>query len=237
MVDEPLLLTCSKVRIFINVYSKRVTRRMIAVYRIGKKFRSGLLAACLIMASTVGVLAGELTWKDEILSVKYRDADLRDVLSDILRRNGKTAVFMPGIPSAPFSFDFLHNPTPIKSAFKKILAEYNLGYEVDHENVLVRIVSYSNYEVVDNLFTPKYGDMNSILDAFKRFDAVKGADITADYASNVIFFHGEKKEVETLLRIAKEVDASLQNQHEAQLKKLEWQVEVLEQQRLKCVGP
>ncbi|MBF0145966.1 MAG: type II secretion system protein GspD [Magnetococcales bacterium] len=168
------------------------------------------------------VWAEELKWKEEKFNVTFVDADVRDVLTDILKRNDKTAVFLPGVQGV-VTFDFRDNPMLIEAAFNKILAENNLTYTFDVGNNTVKVLQAASAAVVDDIFTPNYGDLQSILDAFARFGLGGGVEITADHIANVLFFHGAQADVTTLKKIATEVDASLQNIQNRKLKDLEQQ--------------
>ncbi|HIJ84137.1 MAG TPA: hypothetical protein HPQ00_08015, partial [Magnetococcales bacterium] len=76
------------------------------------------------------VWAEDLKWKEENFDVTFVDADIRDVLTDLLKRNEKTAVFLPGVQGV-VTFDFHNNPMLVEAAFNKVLAENNLTYFYD----------------------------------------------------------------------------------------------------------
>ncbi|MBF8271215.1 MAG: pilQ [Magnetococcales bacterium] len=166
------------------------------------------------------VWAEDLKWKEENFDVTFVDADIRDVLTDLLKRNEKTAVFLPGVQGV-VTFDFHNNPMLVEAAFNKVLAENNLTYFYDPVIKTVKILPASDAAVVDDIFTPKYSDLQNILDAFARFGLGSGVDITADHITNVLFFHGAQGSVMALKKIAAEVDASLQNLQGRLLKDLE----------------
>ncbi|MBF0459884.1 MAG: hypothetical protein HQL87_00660 [Magnetococcales bacterium] len=208
------------------------------VHRFKKGFQIGLLAMILLVVG-LNVWGGfplawaeELKWKEEIFDVTFVDADVRDVLTDVLKRNGKTAVFLPGV-TGTVTFDFRSNPMPIEAAFNKILAENNLTHMFDAANKAVKVMPASASAISDDLFTPKYSDLKSILDAFARFGLGSGVTITADHITNVLFFHGTQADVATLKRVATEIDESMQNMQARRLKDTEQQSKELEQQRLK----
>ena len=208
------------------------------VHRFKGKLRFGLLATILLMVGfylsgwLTMAWAEEMKWKEEIFDVTFVDADVRDVLTDVLKRNDKTAILLPGVQGT-VTFDFRNNPMPIEAAFNKILAENNLSYIFDPTNKSVKILPASASAISDDIFTPKYGDLQSILDAFARFGLGGGVTITADHMTNVLFFHGTQADVANLKRVAAQIDESLQNMQERRTKDIEQQSKSLEQQKLK----
>ena len=126
-----------------------------------KYLRFGLLATILLLAGftipggTVIAWAEALIWKDEKFDVTSWGADVRNVLTDLLKRNGKTAVFLPGVQGT-VTFDFRNNPMPLEAAFNKVLAENNLTSIVDAANTsVVRILPTSaSVEVRPLRYTP-----------------------------------------------------------------------------------
>lgn len=178
--------------------------------------------------------AEELVWSEDIFAVTYEDADIKDVLTEIIKRNGQTPIFLPGV-SGVVTFDFRDNKMPLKGALNKLMAEHTLTYSYDPENNSVKVLPLSSSAIVSEIFTPKHSTLDNIVSALKRFGMDDGSvRVEPDRATGSLFLSGVRSQVQEVVRLASKVDKALSDLgkrlKEIQDQELEQQRGLLEQE-------
>ena len=194
------------------------------------------LALILIFASWMRFAeATEIEWKKKGFSVTYLDADIKDVLSDMIARNGQNPIFLPGVEGL-VSFDFRDTSMPLKAAFNKLMAEHNLSYFYNPDDNSVKISPASSTMIVNAIFAPSYSTLEQIKDALSRF-GLEGGNVflKVDHATGAIFLRGTQSEVTELKRIAAQIDNAVnktnQRLYRERTRQLEEKRAILELQR------
>lgn len=165
-------------------------------------------------ASVVSAVDGNLKWRDEVFTTTFVDADVQDVLSDIITRNGQNPFFLKGVQGA-VTFDFGEARMLLRVAFDKLMKEHELTFSYNPNDETVTISLADETVVVNEIFTPKFSLPAQIKLALLRtsidFSNVK---VKVDDEINSIFFNGVKGRVKEMIRIAEKIDRALGSQDE-----------------------
>lgn len=153
--------------------------------------------------------AAPIPWKEETFTSTVQDLDVKDLLSDILKRNGQDVVFRPGVQG---EITFVFNDTLLQAAFIRVTKENNLCHTFLKDTNTVEVFPCTSSAMIDHIYVPKNTSLDKLTTALRRFGVLDGSvEIKPDKTINALFLHGESKTVKNLIMLANQVDMAVGN--------------------------
>lgn len=161
--------------------------------------------------------AEDITWKHDIIFTKTTyDEDITVVLKEVLKRNGTEVFFRPGV-EGKVTFEFTN--VPLQAVFNKLVEENGLAYEYLPATKTVTISKRGAHSVTEEIFTPKFSNLEDVYTALQRFNLLEGdIKIKSDPLTNSLFLKGDQVKVANIKRIADRIDDAYNNKNEKDLK-------------------
>lgn len=167
---------------------------------------ASILAAALIVSTPAAAVDADIPWRPEVrFSRTSVDDDIRSVLRSLLKANGLSAIFRPGV-EGPISLRF--DSVPPKQAFDQLMTERGLAYEY---NPATRTVTV--YKDATVSFDPPARTFVALTET--SFSAIRqmlirfglGLDgVSHDAATNTVSVHGRADRIAEITALIAKVE-------------------------------
>lgn len=186
-----------------------------------QKFLAALAVASIVCGSPAAATEEDIPWREDIrFSRTSVDDDIRSILRSLLRANGVSAIFRPGV-EGPISLQF--DNTPPKQAFDQLLTERGLAYEY---NPTTRTATFYKDAAVS--FEPPSRqfialtdtDFASIRKMLVRFGiGLEGVEY--DAATNTVSLYGRDDRIREIADLVAKVEGAARDRREKHKEALE----------------
>lgn len=167
-----------------------------------------IMAALAMLLAVRPALAETIPWRPEVrFSRTSVDDDVRSILRSVLRANGVSAIFRPGV-EGPISLRF--DKVPLRQAFEQLMTERGLAYEYNPDTRTVTIYKDAavNFDPPERVFIAlTHTRYSALKEMLVRFGL--GLDgVAFDSATNTISIKGRSDRVQEITALINQVETA-----------------------------